>query len=175
MIGEEHSWRLSYLVIWRQSDVDAWLLPKGSRRAAAGLTALWTSQLVWMPWKQYLDSGGFGLDSIYSAWRRAHPSPLHGLHGALLPHTALASQDTADGRCEMVRNKRKEEATGLLRRCASSSCQGLMIQLWARRAGCLYVPKGSRSNLQLLYWSPQESMGFLDQMISFHTVVIVLI
>lgn len=50
-----------------------------------------------------------------------------------------------------------------------------MIQLWAKKAACLYVPKGSHSHLQSLLPSLQESEGFLDQMISPSTDVIVLI
>lgn len=110
------------------------------------------------------------------AWRCSNPSLPHGL-----PLTSSAQNPSLWGCCrhqmwdglERKGRKKQQPHKGTCAQAASSSRCGLMIQLWAKKAACLYVPKGSHSNLQSLHPSPQESEGFPVQMVSPSTDVIV--
>lgn len=95
---------------------------------------------------------------------------------------AIAPQDTADSRPEghevgwnKKGRKKQQPPRGTCAHAASSSRCGLTLQLGAKKATCLYVPKRSHSNLQSLQPSLQASEGFLDQTITPSTNVIVLI
>lgn len=107
------------------------------------------------------------------AWRHSNPSLPHAPPTPPLPHTVhrFLRCQMRNGLEQKGRYDRLTKAPVLM---LPPSPAVVSCAVVAKKAACLYVPKGSHSNFQSFHPSLQESKGFLDQTISLSTDTIIL-